>query len=185
MSVELTSPCLQFRGFRTPMPPRGQLTFLDLAAAPLLIESPVPDGKPGLILFRATSGVCGIMPVEISARKADKPVFGLAVLHHGDELNIAGYPAVFCEIFRLTLQPEDQQLRRPCPYCQESFQVADQVIRCPLCNEAYHEKCWTGLSGEKCCSRNCSFSPGSFTTSDQAPGSILVAVSSADYVTRT
>ena len=174
MSSQITLPWLQFREFRVHMPARGHSLFLDLSESARLLEGEPPRGRVGLTLFHAASGVCGVMPIEVSARKGMKPIVGLAVLHHGDELNIAGYRAVFCELARLTVQPQDHVLRRCCLYCKDPFRAGDTVIRCPLCNEAYCEKCWADLSGKPCCSRNCSFSPGPFAPPEAAADSVLL-----------
>lgn len=163
-------PWLQIRDTRIEMPKRGHCSFIEMANPTAATDWDPARHVPGLLLFRAASGISGIMPVDITVLRNGASVASVSVLHHGDAISIAGVNAKFYEIERTTIEAASYLLKRTCNYCKSSFDLGHYAITCALCGEGYHEDCWAELHGHRCCSRNCSFSPGSvdFVTATEA-----------------
>lgn len=130
--METMLPGLTFRGTCIPFPDKGSHRFFDPTS--LEVSTPVHGGTgaPGLCLFRAESGVCGIIPIKMRVIHRKTQVAGLAVLHHGDALEIDGAVATFRELSRLTLAADHHLVSRPCPYCREEHTPEKTVVRCPI-----------------------------------------------------
>ncbi len=43
---------------------------------------------------------------------------------------------------------------RPCPFCSNDFQMAEEVVACPACSTSHHGSCW-GENGYRCATRLC------------------------------
>jgi hypothetical protein len=152
-------PRLDFEEGSVTFPERGRHGFLVLTDLGRL--QPGASGlQEGVWLFRAESGACGIIPGLTRILREGVRVSGLAVLHHGEQLDIAGRKARFCELGKITLAADSHLLGRSCPYCHDPLAEGREVYRCPLCGEAYCLDCWAELSDKRCYSRNCRFSPG-------------------------
>jgi hypothetical protein len=155
------SPCLDFGEWTVAFPNKGQHAFLTEGDLRTILEAPPPEQREGVWLFRAESGVCGIVPVLVTVSRDGVGVVGLAVLHHGQNVDIGGSRATFHEVQRITLSADSRLHGRKCPYCHDVLETPASVLRCPLCGEAYHESCWKELIGKHCCSRACRFAPDS------------------------
>jgi hypothetical protein len=152
-------PVLDFSSWTVPFPERGARAFLPSAhLTEVMADDPAP-GTPGLWLLRAASGVGVVMPVDIEVVRGGSPVVGLAVLHHGERIEFANRLARYYEVQRIILEPGSRLIGRKCPLCHVPLRAGQLLIRCPLCGEGYCADCWEQLSGSRCCSRNCQFSP--------------------------
>jgi hypothetical protein len=153
-------PYLDFTGRIVPFPERGQHWFLPMDDPMIPLAEAPTDTRQGIWLFRAESGVCGIIPGQVRCTRAGLRIVGLAVLHHSDLIDVAGKKGKFFEIRRTTLTAGSRLIGRQCGYCCSEHQEGTLVYRCPLCGEAYCTDCWAELALQRCCSRNCRFSPG-------------------------
>lgn len=152
-------PRLDFDDWSVAFPERGHL-FLPLTDLRSAVSLAPPAKEDGLWLIRAESGVAVIVPGAVKVLRNGAPVVGLAVLHHGERIELAGHAARFHEIQRITVEADSRLLGRRCPQCHITLEKGVEVFRCPLCGEGYCDDCWKDLSGKRCCSRNCRFSPG-------------------------
>ncbi len=140
------------------MPERGGKLFLDGSDLSTITEEQ-QEKQTGLLLFRAQSGLCGLIPYGVRVKRAEWYAVGIMMLHHGDQLRINGHPAVFNEIVRNSPHDEPALTARLCPMCHDALESSAEVLRCPLCGEGYHEDCWTEVGKQHCFSRDCFFIP--------------------------
>ena len=142
------------------LPERGQHIFLEVGESDVRTSEEAEHGKMGLWLFRAESGVCGVIPGRLPVTADGIRVSGLAILHHGMRVQIGDRRAVFYEVRRDRLNDSSRLVGRKCPSCHDAHEADKILYRCPLCGEGYCEDCWAELEGKRCYSRNCDFSPG-------------------------
>jgi hypothetical protein len=154
------APTLVFRGWSVNFPEKGQHSFLALDDLKNPVANQTPPRHDGVWLFRAESGVCGIIPGRVRVVRNGIVVAGIASLHHGQRVELDGKSAQFCEVYRIVLSDGDRFIGRRCPFCRDAHRAGAAVLRCPLCGEGYCERCWQELTGKHCCSRSCRFSPG-------------------------
>ena len=115
--------------------------------------------RPGIWLFRAESGVCGVIPVGVELQRDGIPMAGMCLLHHGQRLDAGdGLAGVFEELWLERLEPGSRSIGRRCPACRTVLREGQAVIRCPLCSERYCQGCWEELANKRCYSRRCRFS---------------------------
>jgi hypothetical protein len=155
-------PRLDFETVSVSFPERGGHAVLCLPDLSQLRDSPPTDPRQAVWLFRARSGLCGLIPGAVRVLRDSTRVAGLAILRHGDHLDIAGTRAQFFELRKIRITAESRLLGRRCPCCHEPLEVDAVVCRCPLCGEAYCQDCWSELHHKQCFSRGCRFSPGPF-----------------------
>ncbi|CAM5519151.1 putative protein OS=Streptomyces aurantiogriseus OX=66870 GN=GCM10010251_47230 PE=4 SV=1 [Streptomyces aurantiogriseus] len=160
-------PRLDFRGWCIVLPERGRRFLLPAENLREPLNADVSERKSGLWVLRTESGLGVLVPDGMDVIRNGTAITGMAVLHQGDTLEFGGRLAVYEEVQRLTLDPDDALTGRHCPHCFTTFTAGTGVVRCPLCGEGYCPDCWEHLVGSRCCSRNCHFSPDSQGTHDQ------------------
>jgi hypothetical protein len=139
---------------------RGTAIFVRLDRELTVEEQALETSTGGFWLFRAESGICGVLPVDFPVLANGKIVRGLAVLHHGLVIECQSEAMKCIELFRLQVQDGDHSAGRRCAYCAETTSVGDLVLHCPQCRQIYHEECWDALVGTRCLGRGCVYSPG-------------------------
>lgn len=152
-------PRLDFGGWCVPFPDRGSYEFLasdDLAATR---KDPPAQQESGVWLGRAESGVSVLMPVRLEVRRSGLRPVCVAVLHHGDELYMAGHSVWYHEVRRTALPAGSRHVGGRCGQCRTRLAEGAQVVQCPLCRALYCSDCWDFLIGRKCYSRGCNYSP--------------------------
>jgi hypothetical protein len=138
-------------------PEKGFHYFYALHALPERSELIDYGFIEGFWLFRAESGVCGLLPSKISMAIDEKPITTFGLLVDGQKIAINGEIARFEEIWTLRLGEASRYIGRKCLFCQEPHSSGKTVRRCPYCGEVYCAECWDELIGDRCCSRNCSY----------------------------
>lgn len=157
-------PVLDFGSWVIPFPDRGLYAFLSSEDLQTLRSAEPAATEPGMWLLRPASGVGVIIPVDVAIARDGVPVVDLAVLHHGEVLEFADHQATFREVQKIVIAAGSRLAGRKCPLCHGLLAEGQDAVRCPLCGEGYCTDCWAQLSGSRCCSRDCRFSPGAIAT---------------------
>jgi hypothetical protein len=156
----LPVPRLDFGDWYLAFPDRGNHVFLPASDLRKTVAQESTTTEAGLWLMRAESGVAVILPGSVSLVREGLPVIGVAVLHQGDRVEVAGQTATFQEVQYTKLGQGNRLVGRKCQHCHVPHEEGESPVRCPLCGEGYHHDCWLELSGKRCATRNCPFSPG-------------------------
>ena len=162
-------PLLHFDGWELHFPERGRHLYLEANNLPQSSNGTSFNPANGIWLFRAESGSCGILTGKLRLTRNDLVVRGLVILHHGDQVEWAGMKGHFLEVRKRVVTLENGLLQRSCAYCHFELQQGEGVLCCPLCRATYHEDCWNDLTGKRCCSRDCRFSPAKLPEVPYAP----------------
>ncbi len=141
------------------MPQRGEHFFCSAISPWPPTEGATYGARDGMWVFRAESGVCGVLPAGIALSIEEKPVSSLSMLIDGQALTFGGETGRFQEIYTLKITEGSRLLSRKCAFCNQEHAEGSIVIRCPWCGEGYCPACWGELIGERCLTRNCSYSP--------------------------
>jgi hypothetical protein len=150
-------PRLECNHHEIAFPARGANLFLRLSE---LSPTDSDGDAEGVWIFRAEAGMCGLIPGTVRVVRGGIRIAGLAILHHGDSLQIGAYTVRFVEIRTRVLDAGSRLIGKRCINCRSRFESGVELSHCPYCNEPYHQDCWAALAGKKCHSRNCRFSPG-------------------------
>jgi LSD1 subclass zinc finger protein len=152
-------PRLDFGGWYVAFPERGSYEFLASDDLRATRAEPPGEDESGVWIGRAESGICVLMPVRLEVRRSGLRPVGLAVLHHGDEVYLAGHSVKYHEVQPTVLVGTSRQVGGRCVQCRTRLTEGAEIIRCPLCHVPYCIDCWDFLIGRKCYSRGCNYSP--------------------------
>jgi hypothetical protein len=108
-------------------------------------------------LFHAQSGLCGMLLWGNAIQINNRDVNRLAVLQHGDQVQIGERRWTYQDIFSGVAA--DGSALSTCGYCISPFANGQVFIRCPLCFAIYHDDCWRSLELKRCCTRGCRLIP--------------------------
>lgn len=159
-------PYLDFGDFQVSFPPRGAQAFLAVDQLRVPQTKEPETGDVGMWLLRSKSGPSIVLPVGLPIVRNNYRVVDIAVLHHRDLLELAGYDVIFREIEQVTLGDRSTLTSHRCPQCHSEHSVGKSVTVCPFCGEGYCDDCWQFLGGRRCFSRDCHFAPCPVSGSD-------------------
>lgn len=152
-------PCLDFGDWHVRFPDRGQYAFLPSDDLKQTRSAPPSAEEVGLWLGRTESGISVIVPMHLDVWRGGVAAVALAVLHHDDQLRIAGHDVRFYEIGAVELEATSRLVGEHCPQCRTRLAKGTIVVQCPLCRSPYCQDCWEYLTNKRCYSRSCTYSP--------------------------
>ncbi|WP_412543197.1 RING finger protein [Longispora sp. K20-0274] len=161
-------PRLDFGDWYVTFPQRGRYIFLPADQLREAREEPPGQNECGLWLGRAESGLSVIIPVRLAVLRGGLPTVVFAVLHHGDQLRLAGYDVDFHEVRSVRVGESSRLIGQECQQCRAEIVRSADIVQCPLCQAAYCSDCWDFLANKRCYSRACNYAPVALTLAGEA-----------------